>query len=477
FLSIDNNRLFPRDYETSFEVYNLTDETIENLELIINTPTGFSLGDSESHVTIPSGYPAYPQVNLQSNLVYEDYIVGLTARLEVGGEVLDEISRNVYLPATALSDTGLTITNDSLSVINFPDVNLIFGIEINQTEQKVLNLRKENIFLFENGERIRDYSFDKFTIGGSNLADIVFVLDCSGSMQDNIDAVRDNLNEFADTLTAKGYDYRIGVVTFSTTVDDVWDFTTDIEQVKDNLSGINLWGGVEDSPAALYTATELSWRAGSRRNIIWITDEPYPEDSYTKEEIVDRMLFMGITVHGVGLNELQTDWFNPIVMPTGGNFYDIFGNFRDILLDVTDFNSQFLYSILYESPNPDDGSNTINLEIHFEGLGGSKIFMYEPPAGIIQQNSLVCYPNPFNPSITFKFDTQNIFAGQLSIYNLLGQRVKKIQLSKDSPRIITWNAHDDQNRAVVSGVYIVRLSFTDLAGQKHSQSARILHLK
>lgn len=477
FLTIENNRLFPRDYETSFVIHNLSESTLENVELKIDIPIGFSLGNSESHFTIPLGVPAYPQVNLRSNLVYEDYIVGLTARLEVNGVILDEICRNVYLPATALADTGLTITDDSLSVIDFPDVNLIFAVEIDETEQKILNLQKENIFLYENNVRVQDYILDKYAIKGSNLADIVFVLDCSGSMGDNIDAVRNNLNEFADTLVAKGYDYQIGVVTFSTTVDDVWDFTNDVEQVKSNLSGITLWGGVEDSPAALYQATELSWRPGSKRNIIWITDEPYPEDTYTKEYIVDRMLFMGITVHGVGLNDLQTEWFNPIVMPTGGNFYDIFGNFRDILLDVTDFKSQFLYSISYNSPNLEEGSNTINLEIHYEGVGGSKIFIYEPPASIAGSNTLMCYPNPFNPEITFKYAAHNILEGNLMIYNILGQRIKKIPLSKNSPQCITWNARDDHGKSIVSGVYIVRLSFTGMDGKNYKQAARILHIK
>ncbi len=477
FLTIENNQLFPRDYETNFEIHNLSESTLEDVELKIDIPIGFSLGNSKSHISIPLGVPAYPQVNLRSNLVYEDYIVGLTARLEDDGEILDEIFRHVYLPATALTDTGLTITDDSLSIVDFPEVNLIFAVEIDESEQKILNLKQENIFLYENNVRLQDYDLEKYAIGGSNLADIVFVLDCSGSMQDNIDAVRENLTEFADTLFAKGYDYQIGVVTFSTTVDDVWDFTNDVEQVKSNLSSIILWGGVEDSPAALYKATELSWRPGSKRNIIWITDEPYPEDTYTKEQIVDRMLFMGITVHGVGLNDLQTEWFNPIVMPTGGNFYDIFGNFRDILLDVTDFKSQFIYLISYNSSNLDEGSNTIKLEIHYEGLGGSKIFMYEPPASIPGSNTLMCYPNPFNPEITFKFTAHNILEGNLMIYNMLGQRIKKIPLSKNSPQRISWNARDDQGKSIVSGVYIVRLSFSGMDGKNYKQSARILHIK
>jgi hypothetical protein len=206
-----------------------------------------------------------------------------------------------------------------------------------------LNLRKENVFLYENEKRVSKFEFDKYAKGGSSLADVVFVLAYSGSMSNEINWVRSYLGVFADSLKARGYDFRIGVATFSTAVDDAWDLTDDVEQIKRNLASVDLWGDVEDSTAALYRASQLSFWPGSRRNIIWITNEPYPEHSYTKQQIVDRMLAMDITVHGVGLTDLQTDWFNPIVLPTGGNFYDINGNFRDILLDVSRMASQDRY--------------------------------------------------------------------------------------------------------------------------------------
>jgi len=47
-----------------------------------NIPRGFSLGDSESQISIPLNSPAYPQVNLRSDLLCKDYIIRLTTRLE-----------------------------------------------------------------------------------------------------------------------------------------------------------------------------------------------------------------------------------------------------------------------------------------------------------------------------------------------------------------------------------------------------------
>jgi len=404
--SMENNRLFPRSFPTYTEITNNSASDLSDVTIDLDLPSVFSATYSSNSLDLPAATPTSQRVDLNSKLVYEDMIIPLTVRLNHGGDPLDELTRMVLLPATPMSDSGLVVIEDSISTSAYPDIDLIFGIEIAETGNWITDLSTENIFLYENGSKITNYNLDKFHIDGSNLADVCFVLDCSGSMGDDIEDVKNNLNEFADSLKAKGFDYQIGVVTFSTDVDDVWDFTNDIEQVKQNLDGINLWGGWEDSPAALYRASELSWRPQSRRTIIWITDEPYPEHSYTKEEIVNRMLSMGIVVHGVGLNNLQTDWFNPILIPTGGNFYDINGNFRDILMDVTNFSSQYIYKLSYKTPDEQMGSNEIKLTIQYEGLGTHKTFVYSNSGKTDANKTLTFFPNPFNPEITFLIEHQ-----------------------------------------------------------------------
>jgi Mg-chelatase subunit ChlD len=475
--SMENNELFPRDFKSFVEIINQNEIDISNGELQLTLGTGIKASKVSYSVNAAKNQSQYINVPLESQLVYENQIVELDLELIQNGQTLDVLKRNVLLPAMMLTDTGLVIVDDSLSTASFPNVEFIFGVEVDETGQKVLNLQPENIFLYENDKRIHDFELGKFSVGGSNLADIVFVLDCSGSMGDDIEKVRSNLNEFADSLVAKGYDFRIGVVTFSTTVDDVWDFTDDVEQVKSNLVSIDLWGGIENSPAALYKATELSWRPDSRRTIIWITDEAYPEDLYTKKEVVDRMLMMGISVNGIGLTELQTDWFNPIVLPTGGSFYNITGNFRDIMLDVTNFESQYIYSLKYECPNPESESNEIKLEIHYAGLGVIKNIQYTTSGQALDKQVLSCYPNPFNPEVTFRVDQTNFIDGYLAIYNILGQQVKKIPLSAQTSQKLVWNAVNEQGQQVVSGFYIVKLSLKDASGKSRNEFARILYLK
>jgi Mg-chelatase subunit ChlD len=477
FLSIENNMMFPKNFDTFLEISKVNGSTINNAGLELKTPIYLDAQQKEFNLSISPNSAFFQKITFKSKTIYEDKIVDASVSIKENNQVLDELHRNVFIPATPVSDTGLVVMIDTLITDQFPNLSLIFSTEITQTNRRVLDLNPDNIFLYENGLRIKDVRLEKYSSGGSTLADIVFVLDISGSMGNEIDQVRDYLGEFADSLAARGYDYQIGVVTFSTTVDNVWDFTNDIEQVKNNLATINLWGGTENSPAALYKGSELSFRAGSRRNIIWITDEAYPEHSYTKVQVVDRMLALDITVHGVGLTSLQTDWFNPIVLPTGGNFYNINGNFRDILLDVSRFESQDQYNLTFVSPIASSGTRELELKIHYAGLGGKQTYQYSQSQKSQFEKHLVCFPNPFNPEITLQIDHSNFVKADVHIYNILGQCVKHFPLTRTPLHKLVWNARSQNDVNVGSGFYIIQLSLLDKQGTFHRESEKVLYLK
>ncbi len=474
-IGMENGLMFPRNPDSYIEINNQNEMDITAGELHLTLPRAFKTDDNPVDVNAPMSESHLKKINLQSKIVYEDEVSELNVKLIQNNVILDEMNKRVFVPATIFSEEGLLIVNDSLATSAYPNVEIIFSVEKEETGQRILNLTEENIFLFEDDQPIDDFSLEKY--GDAGLVDVVFVLDCSGSMQNEIDAVRDNIGEFADSLAAYGYDYKIGIVTFSTSVDDVWDLTDDIDLIRDNLASISLWGGIEDSPAALWKATELSIREGSKRTIIWITDEAYPETTYTKEQIVNRMLEMDFTVHGVGLNNLQTDWFSPIVIPTGGNFYDINGNFRDILLDVSRMEAQDRYMLSYTSPNQNMQEHSIKLQLHYAGLGVVKFINYSLNDENHLTKTLNFYPNPFNPTINFQVNAENFQRGEIKIYNLLGQLVKNISFTGQSSRVVQWNAANDAGNLVGSGFYVVQLFLYDSGERQHHETAKILYLK
>lgn len=479
FLSIEDNDLFPGKFDTFIEASNTGNITSDNLTLKIGAPSSLEAKTSEYPLQFTGDNPAYVRVALQSHTIYQNKILNLSVKLFDGSQLLDELNRNVFLPATAISDTGLYLEEDSLDISGFPQVNLFFQAGVERSGQVLYNLTKDNIFLFENSKRIDEFSMGNASANSERLADVVFVLDVSGSMGDNIRQVTDNLGEFADSLAARGYDYRIGVVTFSTTVDHIWDFTSNIEEVKNNLNSIALWGGEEDSPSALYAATGLSFRPGSIRTIIWLTDENYTERYYNKQQVVNKMLEMGITVNGVGTLNLQTDWFDPIVLPTGGKFYNIFGNFRDIMLDISRMEAQGKYVLSYQSQLSAGSQGQLKLEVHYGGLGVSKTYIINQTGQRINSSEKILsfYPNPFNPEITFNIRKNGYSGGTIRIYNSIGQMVSEFYLNDIANQKIVWNARNNSGKALGTGLYIVQLILNNGGARNYTESAKILYLK
>ena len=69
-------------------------------------------------------------------------------------------------------------------------------------------------------------------------------------------------------------------------------------------------------------------------------------------------------------------------------------------------------------------------------------------------------PNPFNPSTTIQFQLPDETRVWLTIYNLLGQKVRtfmQAELQFAGEYAIVWDGRDDLGRSSASGLYIVRL--------------------
>ena len=88
----------------------------------------------------------------------------------------------------------------------------------------------------------------------------------------------------------------------------------------------------------------------------------------------------------------------------------------------------------------------------------------------LQQNA----PNPFNPSTEIRYDLAAGGDVRLSVYNLLGQRIRLLVEDHQiaGAYSITWNGVDDAGQSVASGVYLYRIESDGLV-----ESRRMLLLK
>ena len=70
------------------------------------------------------------------------------------------------------------------------------------------------------------------------------------------------------------------------------------------------------------------------------------------------------------------------------------------------------------------------------------------------------YPNPFNPSTRVDYSIASASYVELSVYDLLGRRLKIIESGRLQPgdHFTTWDGKNDDGKDMPSGVYFVRMS-------------------
>lgn len=87
-----------------------------------------------------------------------------------------------------------------------------------------------------------------------------------------------------------------------------------------------------------------------------------------------------------------------------------------------------------------------------------------PKEFALEQN----YPNPFNPTTVIKYRLKTDAEVKLAIYNILGQKVRKLVNKKQSAGFysIEWDGLNEQGATVASGVYVYRIVAEDFVQTK-----------
>ncbi len=174
-------------------------------------------------------------------------------------------------------------------------------------------------------------------------ADIVFLIDNSGSMSGEIAQVRNNAIAFGDSLHALGIDYRLGAVRFGQSSGGGQPYiygplTDDVTVFHSWISAMGASGGFEPGlQACINAATYFSFRPGSSRHFILITDED--SDGGSLSEAINLCNNNNITVHARALQTSGSSWAhycgpNGIAQQTGGTVDNVTAPFWNILDNI-----------------------------------------------------------------------------------------------------------------------------------------------
>lgn len=170
-------------------------------------------------------------------------------------------------------------------------------------------------------------------IPGSGTADIVFVIDNTGSMASIQQTVANNINDFVKTVAGKGVsDFRVGVVEYRDNIIAESDFsgskwTNNLSALSSEINRIATTnsGSIEYTMGALSKASDsYDFRENKiglqNKHIIFVTNE-IGDDNSLKDSTITNLKTKGIQVHGIHYSFHSN--LEELASKTGGKSIDL----------------------------------------------------------------------------------------------------------------------------------------------------------
>lgn len=187
----------------------------------------------------------------------------------------------------------------------------------------------------------------------SNLIEIVFSFDTTGSMYPCLTQVRRNLKQTITRLLDEIPGIRIGIIAHgdycdatTTYVIKTLDLSGDVDKICNFVQNVEATGG-GDAPECyelvLHKAQSFSWSASSSKTLVVIGDDIAHAPAQTPQKLnwrheLDTLVEKGITVHGVqALNRTHATLFYRELASKSGGFHlplDQFAYITDLFLAV-----------------------------------------------------------------------------------------------------------------------------------------------
>jgi len=270
------------------------------------------------------------------------------------------------------------VSIESLNSSLFPFI--YSHVSVKSYGNSVTDLTKDDFQVFENNNLQTEY-FEVTppeTGGGVRLADIVFLIDVSGSMGGEIADVRNNVNNFANALAASNIDFRLGLVRFGNSsganpyLFNSGNLTDDISIFQGFVNTLYASGGYEPGFLAIRQAiTGFNFRPGAQKVFLIITDED--SDDRNKQQTIDMLLANSITVHSAvncSFGYSRSDYCNDTSIRgiTGGLLFGVSSSYNTILDTIVETTSS-TYVVRYKSSNPNFDGTLRNVEIFGTAYG------------------------------------------------------------------------------------------------------------
>lgn len=330
FLHVHN--LFTRGVHTMRINHNIVAINTYNNNLTVNN------GLQKSFEKVSSGYRINRAADDAAGLGISEGMKAIIRGLEVAE---NNIQQGISLIQTAESGLG-QIINPNLQRMRELAVqasNGTYTSEDRQTMQKEFEQIKQGIDDIANNTEFNTHKVLRPPVEmvpsnpGSGTADIVFVIDNTGSMASIQQTVANNINDFVTAIAGKGVsDFRVGVVEYLDSTIAKSDFsgskwTNDLQALSDEINRVanTNSGATENTMAAISeTADSYDFRENNigmqNKHIIFVTNES-GDDNTLKDDTIAKLSTKGIQVHGIHYSA-HTD-LEELASKTGGKSIDL----------------------------------------------------------------------------------------------------------------------------------------------------------
>ncbi len=245
----------------------------------------------------------------------------------------------------------------NVDITHFPEMSVIFSA-VNNRNVFVKTLKKEDILVLENGIQRPIISLNLISSSNRVPVDIVFVIDQTASMRDIIGPIKNNVQHFAEQIRARGFDYRLGMITFSDTVEKISPgLTDDVATFEKWVGDIDAVGGgdiKENALEGLRAVTRMPLRPIAIRLAIIISDAEYHQKGehgdgttdFTTQTMGDYLYEREVRLITVSVPE--NTGYQQMAQLTEGASFDLGQSFDTILTGVA-ANITSLYALRYIS--------------------------------------------------------------------------------------------------------------------------------